>query len=333
MATINKRGLYQYQAIVRRAGYPTQCKTFEAKRDAQDWASTVESEMRRGVFVDRTEAERMTLGQLLERYRDKVTPLKRGEAPERSRLKRLIAHPIALQRLARLRAVDFSDYRDERLDEGASNKTVREELLLLSAVLNTASKEWSIPVENWVCHLRKPAAGKHRERRPSADEEQKLMTACKESKSEGLEFAVVLAIETGMRRGELAGLTWAQVDFSNSVVRLVQTKNGEGRIVPLSVKAEEALRALRVPSRATNCKIFSFYDSNGLGAAFTRACRRAGIQDLHFHDLRHEAASRFAPRMAAPSLAKIMGWKTLQMAMRYYNPREAELVALVRAAA
>jgi len=89
MATINKRGLYQYQAIVRRAGYPTQCKTFEAKRDAQDWASTVESEMRRGVFVDRTEAERMTLGQLLERYRDKVTPLKRGEAPERSRLKRL----------------------------------------------------------------------------------------------------------------------------------------------------------------------------------------------------------------------------------------------------
>ncbi|MDH0423369.1 tyrosine-type recombinase/integrase, partial [Delftia tsuruhatensis] len=75
-----------------------------------------------------------------------------------------------------------------------------------------------------------------------------------------------------------------------------------------------------------------FHDSNGLGAAFARACVRVGIEDLHFHDLRHEAASRFAPRMPATTLAKLMGWRSIQMAMRYYNPREDELVALVRAA-
>jgi integrase len=329
MATITKRGPYQYQAMVRRAGFPTQTRTFEAKRDAQDWASTIESEMRRGIFIDRSEAERMTLRELLERYRDEVTPTKLGKGPERSRLRRLIAHPVALQRLAALRSVDFSIYRDERLDEGAASKTVREELLLFSVVLNTARKDWSIPVENWIEHVRKPAAGRHRERRPSADEELRLMAACRESKNVGLECAVVLAIETGMRRGEIAALKWFQVDFQANVIRLSLTKNGDRRTVPLSVKAEEALRAL---PHNVDGRVFTFHDSNGLGAAFMRACERAEIEDLHFHDLRHEAASRLAPRMPATSLAKIMGWRSIQMSMRYYNPREDELVALVRAA-
>ena len=108
MATLTYRGPYQWQAIVRRTGYPSQTRTFENKRDAQYWAATVESEMRRGLFIDRSEAERTTLGELLVRYRTEVTPMKRGKGPELSRLKRLIAHPIALLRLAQLRAVDFS---------------------------------------------------------------------------------------------------------------------------------------------------------------------------------------------------------------------------------
>lgn len=327
MASILNRGPYQWQATVRKVGFPTQTRTFESKREAQDWSKATESEMRRGIFVDRSEAERTTLRELLERYSKEVTPTKRGKGPELSRLKRLIAHPLALQRLAALRSVDFSSYRDERLDEEASNKTVREELLLFSVVLNTARKDWSIPVENWVQHVRKPAVGLHRERRPSADEETRLMVACRASKSAGLSCAVVLAIETGMRRGEIAGLVWQQVDLAAKVVRLDMTKNGSKRIVPLSEKAEEALRAL---PRNISGKVFTFSDSNGLGAAFARACVRAEIKDLHFHDLRHEAASRFAPRMPATTLAKLMGWKSIQMSMRYYNPSEGELVALVR---
>ena len=218
MASITKRGDHQWQAIVRRVGFRSQTRTFECKRDAADWSKTIESEMRRGLFIDRTDLEKTTLGELLNRYMNEVTPAKRGCGPERSRLKRLIAHPLAIQRLGALRAVDFSMYRDERLDENAANKTVREELLLLSAVLNTARKDWSIPVENWVQHVRKPAAGQHRERRPTANEEAKLLVACRASKSVGLECAVVLAIETGMRRGEIAGLMWTQVDFVAKVV-------------------------------------------------------------------------------------------------------------------
>lgn len=132
-----------------------------------------------------------------------------------------------------------------------------------------------------------------------------------------------------MRRGEIADMTWKQVDFAAKVVRLEITKNGSRRIVPLSEKAEEALRTL---PRNIGGKVFTFFDSNGLGAAFTRACLRAEIEDLRFHDLRHEAASRFAPRMPATTLAKLMGWKSINMSMRYYNPTESELVALVRQA-
>lgn len=330
MATITKRGPYQYQAIVRKVGYPSQTETFVSKVEAKNWASKIESQMVDDTFVDREQAKKMTLGELLERYRDQVTPMKRGKGPELSRMKRLSAHPLAMRRLTQLRPADFTNYENERRKQGASDKAIREELVLYSAVFTKATEKWSIPIAHPLAKFELPAGSKWRERRPSEDEEAKLLTACRESKCAGLACAVVLAIETGMRRGEIAGLSWAQVDLRAHVVRLSLTKNGDKRVVPLSEKAEDALRGLLL--RNTTGDVFTFHDSNGIGAAFKRACKRAKIEDLHFHDLRHEAASRFAPRMTAPVLAKLMGWRTIQTAMRYYNPREDELVALVRAA-
>jgi integrase len=232
-----------------------------------------------------------------------------------------------MKRLAQLRSVDFADYRDERLDEEASDKTVREELLLCSTILNTARKDWSITVENWVQHVRKPSAGRPRDRRLKGDEEQRMLSACRGCKNLSLEAAVVLAIETGMRRGEIVELTWEQVDLPHKIIKLQLTKNGDSRGVPLSVKAEAVLRKL---SPKESGKIFAFHDSNGVGAAFARACTRADIEDLRFHDLRHEAASRKALRMSVAHLAKVMGWGTIQMAMRYYNPHDEELVEIER---
>ncbi|MEQ6435181.1 hypothetical protein V8Z74_09080 [Comamonas sp. w2-DMI] len=101
MATITKRGPYQYQAIVRKVGYPSQTETFVSKQEAKNWASKVEVQMTDGTFVDREQAKQMTLGELLERYRDRVTPTKRGKGPELSRMKRLLGHPLAMRRLNR----------------------------------------------------------------------------------------------------------------------------------------------------------------------------------------------------------------------------------------
>lgn len=331
MASINKRGPFQYQAQVRRKGYPTQTRTFESKRDAEDWTKKIELEMRQRTFIDRSEAERTSFREILERYRMEVTPEKRGWRAEGSRLRQLQRHPLAIRMLASLRGVDFSQYRDERL-KSVGPKTVHLELSLISAVLNVANRDWSIPVENPIPNLRKPPLPQGRNRRLFGDEERRLYaTAMEPGCASSLAICITLAVETGMRRGEIAELTWAQIDLHHRVIRLELTKNGDRRTVPLSEVAEAALRALPRPLHGG--PVNTFHDSNGLGAAFRRACKRAGITDLHFHDLRHEAASRMARTMPVATLAKVMGWRTLQMAMRYYNPTDAELVAARRAAA
>jgi integrase len=283
--------------------------------------------MRRGEFADLSEAEATTLGVLLERYRQEVTPEKRGYVQENYRLLQLIRHPISLRSLASLRNVDFSDYRNERIKQ-VSPKTVQLELALLSAVLNNARRDWSIPIENSVTDIRKPKLPRGRDRRLVGDEEARLFEAAVECKSEGLDVCIRLALELGMRRGEISNLQWSQIDFEQHVIRLDLTKNGEARVVPMSTTAEEAIRSLYTPT--SDGRLFEFYDSDGLGKAYSRACKRAGIVGLHFHDLRHEAASRWAKKVPVATLAKIFGWKTLQMAMRYYNPTAEELVAAVR---
>nr|WP_314899282.1 site-specific integrase [uncultured Deefgea sp.] len=330
MATIQHRGARQYQASICIKGFPRLSRTFETKAEAENWAKRVESEMNQGSYVDRREAERTTLGQALSRYAEEITPQKRSAKSELSTIRRWLAHPLALRPLSQLRSVDFSKYRDSRLEE-VSPSTVRLELALISNLFTVAKKEWSIPIENPIASIRKPKQPEGRERRLIGDEEARLIAAAKSclTDNQGLVVAIRLAIETGMRAGEIVGLRWHQVDFETEVIRLGITKNGCKRVVPLTKEAEEVLWSLPEPT-SLNERINSFHDSRGLSRAFRLACAKAKISGLRFHDLRHEAASRLAPKIEAPTLAKIMGWKTLQMAMRYYNPTHAELVAAVR---
>jgi len=333
MATITERGEYQYQAVIRRKGYPSQSKTFEYKHDAERWAREVEAKMDIGYYRDRREIERTTLGEALERYVNSVSPGKRGYVAEKNRIKQLQADPLALRPLASLRAKDFAAYRDRRLTKVAAN-TVRLELALLSHLYTIAIKEWSMPLEHELKNVRKPKAGPGRSRRLQGDEETRLREAIYRPSARGskvwLEACVDLALETGMRAGEILSLTWRQVNFEKCVIRLGATKNGNARTVPLTLKATEVLRHL--PRGICGRVIPNFHDTSGLDRAFKRACKAANLTDLRFHDLRHEAASRFAPFVTAQSLAKIMGWETIQMAMRYYNPTDSELVELVRRA-
>ncbi len=333
MATITERGNYQFQAIIRRKGYPSQTKTFESRADAERWIREVEANIDTGYFRDRREVERTTLAQGLQRYLEAITPTKRGMVAEKNRILQLQAHPISLRPLASLRAKDFVEYRDARLKSVSAN-TVRLELALLSHFYTIAIKEWSMPLEHELRNVRKPPPGKGRERRLEGDEETRLRQAI--HRPQGirsalwLEACLDLALETGMRAGEILSIEWRQVKLEIGTIRLEMTKNGSGRTVPLTHKAVETLR--RLPRDINGRVIPNFHDTSGLDRAFKRACKAAKISDLHFHDLRHEAASRFAPSMTAQTLAKIMGWKSIQMSMRYYNPTDSELVDVIRRA-
>lgn len=332
MPSFHVRGPNQIQAAVRLTGTRKQTKTFETLEEAENWAYGVEADIRRGTFVDRRAAQRVKFRQILLRYERDVLPTKRGADAERPRIRALMKHHLADKWLADLGPQDFSSYRDERLRAVGPGSVLRE-LGLISSVLTCAIKDWGYPIENPIPKLRRPAQPEKRSRRLTEDEEGRLLDSARASQCRApqLADAIVLAIETGMRAGEIVGLSRASVNLNGHYVTLRQTKNGSSRIVPLTAKAEAVLRKLC--HAASGEKLFSFYDTRGLSAAFRRARKRAGIEDLTFHDLRHEAASRLSARIPSPSLlAKIMGWRTLQMAMRYYDPTPKEMVEAVRVA-
>lgn len=327
MASIVTRGPNQYQVLIRRKGHPSQTKTFETKREAKAWANVIESEMVRGVFTDRTEAEQTTLGEALERYKREITAKKRSPRAEEKRIVVWLRHQLAMRSLASLRGSDFAQYREARLQTVGGN-AIRLELAIVSHMFTIARTEWDIAVDNPILNVRMPKIPPPRSRRLEDEEETQLLAKCEASK-EGLwlSVAVELAIETGMREGELVSLEWRQVHLKKRTVRLELTKNGDSRSVPLSDRAVELFNSL---PRAINGRVFNVFNSaDHLARSFGLARDEVGIENLHFHDLRHEAASRLAPHMPVQTLAKVMGWKTIQMAMRYYNPTEEELVQAV----
>ena len=324
MATFEKRGNF-WRVKIRRIGLPAQTRTFDDKTLAQRWARGVETEMDQGIAVDRRIAERTTLAEVLERYRREVTPTKRGAADENLRLKAMAQRPFARIRMAALTSSHLAAYRDERL-KVVSGATVNREFNVLSHAIDTARREWDIYLPVNPCTLvRRPPQGRPRNRRLQGDEEQRLLAACRAARNPWLAHFVALAIETGMRRSELLGLLWTNVDIERRIALLPMTKNGESRGVPLSGRAVGILRTLPPSSTA---RVFGELSVEALKLSFKRAVRRAGIDGLRLHDLRHEATSRFFEKgLSVMEVASVTGHKTLQMLKRYTHLSAGDLAA------
>ena len=322
MATIEKRGQF-WRVKIRRTGLPSQTRTFDNRTQAQQWARGVESEIDKGIVVDRRVAQRLSLAEILERYRREVTPTKRGATDENLRLKAMAQRPFARIRMSALTSSHLAAYRDERL-KVVSGATVNRELSTLSHAIDTARREWDVYLPTNPCTLvRRPPQGRPRDRRLQGDEEKRLLAACGGARNRWLAHFVALAIETGMRRGELLGLLWDNVDLERRTAFLPVTKNGESRGVPLSSRAVAVLRTLP-PS--TNGSVFGELTREALKQSFKRAVRRAGIAGLRLHDLRHEATSRFFEKgLNVMEVASVTGHKTLQMLKRYTHLSATDL--------
>lgn len=332
MATIRKRGA-SWEAQVRRRGIPEVTKSFARKVDAEAWAAVVESEVTRGVFRDRATAAQYVFGDLLDRYAHEVTPSKKGADAERSQIAQMRRDPLARTVLSNLNAHTVAAWRDRRL-VNVSGSTVNRGLNLISHVLNVARREWGIPVDNPVHDIRRPRNNRARRVRLPPESEELLLAALQvvERDSSGrlqpggrnpwLRPLVVLAIETAMRRGELLSMHWTDVDLEQQFVRIHDTKNGEPRDVPLSKRAVQELRAL---DHAPSGLVFPV-TCEAVKKGFVRATRRAGLDHLHFHDLRHEATSRLATKLSnVLELSATTGHKTLSMLQRYYHPKASDL--------
>ena len=263
MATFRKRGPYQWEAQIRRRGYPPQSKTFETKAEAEAWAKMIESEMSRGVWISRSEAEATTLYEALTRYEEEVSPPKKGAAQESSILKTCKAVDLAKRPLAAIRSADVAKLRDEWLKD-YKPATVLRRLAILSHVFNIARKEWGMEsLSNPVELVRKPQPNNARTRRiavgdPSSDalsaddaesdrgaQDGELERVVAASGSALLPSLIWLAVETAMRRGELVSLRWEHIDLKRRVAHLPATKNGSARDVPLSSRTVAVLQALK----------------------------------------------------------------------------------------
>jgi len=314
VATFRKRGPHQWQAQIRKKGYPLQTKSFETRAAAETWARAIEHEMDVGSFVSRTVAEATTLSEIIERYVNEVTSLKKGAVPESCRLRAFQRHSLAGRFVATLRGSDFARYRDERLRK-VSPSTVRRDLSCLSHVFEVARKEWDVYCANPLRDIKIPAENKARERRLNPGEESGLLDACGRARNPFLLPVVRLAIETAMRRSEILGLRWEHIDLNRRTARLTDTKNGDSRAVPLSTSAIEFLRQL---PRSINGQVFPGLTGEAVKLSFVRATRRAKIHDLRFHDLRHEATTRmFEKGFNIMEVASITGHKDLRMLRRY----------------
>ncbi|GJE78251.1 site-specific integrase [Methylorubrum suomiense] len=308
---------------MRRKGIAPRAKSFDTKADAERWARSLEAELDRcGALPDTRSAEKTTLAQVLERYRDTVSPTKRSSVTEIARINAILRRPICHRTMTLLSSADLATYRDERLKSVAPATVIRE-LNTISHAIDTARREWDIHLAQNPCKLvRRPSPPKGRTRRLEGDEEQRLLTAADKGRVPYLRPLIELAVETGMRRGELLSLTWENVDLDRRVAHLPLTKNGSSRDVPLSTRAVATLMKLRTGESA---KVFTAAP-NAVRLAWERLRRRVGLNDLHLHDLRHEAVSRlFEKGFNVVEVASISGHRELRMLQRYTHLRAADL--------
>jgi integrase len=323
MASIRQRGS-KWQARVIRKGFPDEVRSFDTKQEAQKWARVIETSIDKGIHHSLGSAKDVLLFDVLERYVCEVTPTKRGAKREAENIRFVQRHKIAAYSMAFLTPAVIAAYRDERLRTVSAGTIIRE-LVILSSVINHARREWSLPINNPCEMVRKPPTPPGRNRLLTHEEEARLLEALqpKGRRSPWMAPLVLLALETAMRRGELLRLRWSDINLDSRIAILRMTKNGTSRKVPLSTKATAVLRSI---PKGKDDRIFQLTDM-GMEAAFRKACSRADIKNLHFHDLRHTATSRLAEKLPnVIELAAVTGHQTIQMLKRYYHPA-AELLA------
>lgn len=285
---------------------------FRTKDEAEFWATEYERTLRlTGLPPTVEKLQRHTVGELVEKYLTEKTPLKGSAVSETTVLEKFLKRDIARLSLASVKKADAYQYRDERLkdtwrDKPITPRTVRREINTLHHVFAIAKEEWGYEnLENPFDKLKIANDEYGRERRLEAGELQKLEQACNDCRGLNRDYvrlAIYLAIQTGMRLQEIFNLTWQDVDIDHRRIRITKSKTDhvskyKGRTIVMSADAELLLSFLQMTLMGSfrfnlDDHIFPM-TRDAFKQSWADVVKRAGIKDLHFHDLRHEAGSRF----------------------------------------
>lgn len=337
---IYQRGPASYQVKMLVSGFPVS-GTFDtlaearAFRDSKRAAVALDPDAKRVLEsrIKKAEIRAMSLSKALEKYEKEVTPAKKGADVEKSYIRKINRHAIAKKSIYLITPEDMITFLDNLKRDGngpmkgqaLTGETKRKYASLLSNLFDVARKRWRLAVTNPIRDIELPPPCKSRRRRLEGDEERRLIEALYTSRNRLMLPLVELAIETAMRQGELLKLQWEDLRLAkdHGTAQLLDTKNGEDRIVPLSRKAVAILSEL--PRPIEGGLVFKM-TKNSVRTAWDFACKRAMIDDLRFHDLRHEATSRlFELGLDKIEAASITGHKTLQMLKDYTHLRAEKL--------
>ncbi len=336
MATIRKRlgqkagrKTTSWQAVVRRGGQRPISKTFSTKTEAEVWATSVENSINRDEFTSSPESRRRTVTDILERYRKTELP-KKADPKNSERHLDFWIKKIGGCKLGAVSRAQIVEIRDSMV-ETRTPATVNRYLATLRHAFRIAMTDWEwcnrTPCEKIA--LKEPRG---RDRHLSDNEIAALLKATEASQHPHLHSAVLLALTTGARRGEITGLRWSEVDLKTGRAVLHRTKNTDKRTLALVPPVIAELRKLKKVRRIGDDRIFA--NPNPIGkrtypgfeAAWCEARSKAGLEDFRFHDCRHTFASRMA--MNGYSLAEIagaLGHRTLAMVQRYAHLTDSHI--------
>lgn len=276
-----------------------------------------------------------TLNELCQIYIKKVSSTKKGGDIEKLRINAFLTNfpNLAKKTLEQITAKDLIAWRNNRSKEVALS-TVRREINLISSIFNYALKELLWIDSNPFIKVTRPQSPKPRQRRVTQDDIDKILIACDYTintrpitQRHYVAWCFLFAIETAMRAGEIISLEWKNVH--SDYVHLPKTKNGTERNVPLLDSASDLLELMR----GVDDKQVVPLSSDSLKNVFKRVVKNAGVNDLTFHDTRHEACTRLAQLLDVKDLSKVTGHKDIGILINtYYNPTVSELAAKMRKA-
>ncbi len=307
------------KALVRKQGFPTKAKTFLRLADAKKWAKKLEADIEGGLVDNSVLLRHHTLEDALTHYltsceRRSLKALRYIQAHSR-----LIRRDIGQVSLSELDIKRLEEYKDRRL-QTVSATTVKHELGIIKRALNelclsNSVRGYQVPI------IRPPKICNARSRRLKTHELSALLGVINNPKVQAL---IQLAIETAMRRGELMRIEAQDVDYNRRTLKIDETKTNVPRTIPLTKKAISILSDQK--TRVSTERLFSI-KADSLTQAFSRACDKAGIQNLRFHDLRHEATSRFFERgLSLMEVASITGHQDPRMLRRYTHLKASDLL-------
>lgn len=279
-----------------------------------------------GKFLDMKQSCKTTFADMTSSYLEEYSKLNKQDSAHDQTRSRMLVKQFGSMLLDQITPENIESFKKKRIAEGCAKSTVNRDLALMKHIYTIAIK-WKRVKQNPVKEVKMFKENNARTRYLQQSEIKNLLRACPDF----LRPIVFLALNTGMRQGEILELRWNDVDFTRKRITLRRTKNGESRIVPMNISVLALMDMLRKQAGTDNEHVF-IYRGRPLSrfglvrGAFEKAVKSAGIVDFRFHDLRHTFASHLVMSGADIMIVKnLLGHKTLAMTMRYSHISETHM--------